>query len=296
MEFIELKASCVVRDGGNGPLLFAKIRDSDRAPAASMLERCFTAETTALQILEGLAVPTLASPGFRRRTQSMLRENGVIRAAGRRCGLLVESYEGEPFHNHQRSLTNQAAIRTLAMWLFCVEQFVAFRRHQLLYTDIKCSNVVSPDFGATRVLIVDFDRVVPMAGRVAWRYFGSTKGFDPPELRTAKRPSEASAVYQLGMLLFHWLTNDDNRALGESGRGLGKSVARLTSVGAPGIARLMTETLRGDPAARPRDFEAVLTRALSSRLPRAVSVHWATLRAPYRERLDGMGLRGPKNA
>jgi hypothetical protein len=295
LRYLELQAACVFDGPVAGQKVFMKLRASDTEQVAAKIRTCFTAERVALRVLEGLAVPRLVPmrladiPAF-----GAPGGAAFARLPRRGTGVILETYEGEPFHNHGR-LTPRGPIRHLVgVWLFCLEQFVAFRRHQLLYTDIKCRNIVSPRGGVPRVVIVDFDHVIPLVGRRRWDFFGLTQGFDPPEIRAGQPPTEASCVYQLGILMFHFLTGMDNRKLADPRHGLGKMCALLTAVGAGRIAAIVERCVRADPPKRYCDFEAVFAEVLSGDVPAPITRHWTNLRAPYATRLASMDLPAPE--
>ena len=254
------------------------------------IEKVFSTERTALGVLRGLAVPQV----FDMRLSEVPFMNGnhdlALGLSEGRAAFLIETYEGETFHEHRS--TKRMQPHTIAgVWLFCLEQFVAFRRHQLLYTDIKCHNVVISSGRPRRVVIVDFDRIVPLASGSGWQNFGATRDYEPPELRSGP-PSEASCVYQLALLLVHFLANGDNRTLRDENRGLPKVAAVLHRAGAAPLFKLVESSLRNNPRQRPRDYEAMLGAVKRMNIPSRSLRVWRELRAPYVSRLAEIGLEG----
>jgi serine/threonine protein kinase len=249
----------------DGRRAFLKLGRGDGVPGR------FAVERVALGALSGLAVPEV-----------------IAMSTGRGVGLdfIVEANAGDPLH---AVLHRRGPAWRLGVWLFCVEQLVAFRRHQLLYTDVKCANLVARA-APLRVVIVDFDHVVPLVGRRDWSKFGATRGYDPPELRGARGPREASCVYQLGMLLVHFLTGADNRWLSHARRGLPRLKQMLGRIGAGAIADVVVRCVDDDPARRPRDYEAVRRELAALPIPARSRTLWLQLRAEFSRRLDDVGL------
>ncbi len=262
--------------GGQQCKLFIKIRHTRSRGVGLRRER------VALRILRGLAVPRLVTGGL-----------PAARLAFDRCVLprhscLVQTYEGQPYHSHGGRRTSAAT--HLGVWLFVLEQFVAFHRHELLYTDIKCSNIVVSKAPEWRVTIVDFDRVLPLGRRTPWHSFGTTLGFEPPEFRTGKIASEASAVYQCALLLVHFLTGSDNRHLGAPHGHLRHAAETLKQVACPDFAELIMRSVRAQPSRRPQTYEALFERASRLRISAAARRTWRHLRSFSAGRLAKLGL------
>jgi len=287
---LDLRATCVLRVPGCRKDLFLKLKGSHNAAEYRKNRELAIVEETALEVLAGLAVP--------QRVELIPSQIPIIRdvqsraRSGSTASLtyVAETYEGESFHNHLQRLDPH---RALGVWLFCTEQFVAFRRHQLLYTDIKCTNIVATR-NPWKIVVVDFDHVVALVGRRRWGNFGFTRGFEPPELRTGSRPSEASAVYQLGMLLVHFLTKSGNHTLDHQRLGLPRVVRVLGRVQATSVAEVAIRCIAETPRDRFANFEEVY-RALSCvSLPTKTLQIWCSLRSRYAVALAAVGLRAPK--
>lgn len=242
-------------------------------------------------MFKGLAVPEavpikLADLPFLRKGQRLAWDLSLTDT-----GYIVESFEGAPFHDHVRPA---APAKMIGVWLFCLEQFVAFRRHQILYTDIKCSNIVATH-DPWRVVIVDFDRVVPLVGgRYHYGNLGVTAGFDPPEARTSnKRMTEAACVYQLGILLLHFLTRGVNVHLEDQKLGLPKLSQILRRQRIDPLIDLFRRSIAADPRRRPQSFEDVLQEVHRMRIPPQSLDTWAELRAPSATKLAAVELALP---
>ncbi len=186
----------------------------------------------------------------------------------------------------------------LGAWLFLTEHLVAFRRHQILYTDLKAANVLATR-RPLRVTQIDFNYAAAASpsGVYPSHCFGYTRGFQAPEHGSTPRLSEAALVYQLGMLLAHCRLGVDNASLRRPRRGLDRLLGDLERMGAPDLARLAHDCLAERPGARPRSYEEVLERAklaaAHGKPARALRV-WRALRDPYAARLADVGLEGPE--
>lgn len=277
---MEIRATHVVTIAETGERLFAK-RWCVRDPWASRRVRAlYQAERTALRMLAGLAVPAL-----RRLAPSLL-------APQWRRGyshVVTETYEGEKYHNHARPSFEGST--SVGVWLFCLEQFVAFRRRKILYTDVKCSNVVCKATEPLSIVLVDFDRIIPLVGRRQWERFGVTRGFEPPEYSLGRPVSEASCVYQCGMLLLHLMTNGHNGVRDKHIQRGGRLSAALRSAGAGALGPIVRQALRADPKRRPPNYEELWRRVSKVRLSDEVERVWVGLRTPYSVALAQLGLR-----
>ncbi len=263
---------------GNGQKAFVKVYDSCLTSRERQLRRLADRERVCLEVLKGLAVPELVEI-----SQEELR---------RHMGYCPSTYVAQSYVRGRR--LNRSGLRPaelLGAWLFLTEQLVAFRRHQILYTDIKSSNVLAAR-EPLRITQIDFAYAAAASARGVYvsRSFGYTAGFQAPEHGAIPRLTEASLVYQLGMLLGHSWLGLDNSRLRDRQTGLPALQATLRRMGAAGLAELVAECLAATAKDRPRSFEEVLDRIRGDETPRAAMRVWKALRAPYARRLAEVGL------
>lgn len=179
-------------------------------------------------------------------------------------------------------------------WLFVVEQLTAMRRHDILYSDLKCGNVL-----ATRrplsVTIVDFGYglAVEPSGVYRASAFGMTMSCQAPEQSSSARVTEQALVFQLGLLLPHIWFHASNTTLNDPRKGLPRLRRELRRHKAEDYWGLLSSCLAADPRKRPADYEAVLVRVQAltkaGSAPEAVKV-WRKLRAPYAAYLARGGM------
>ena len=192
---------------------------------------------------------------------------------------------------HKSGLTPR---ELLGVWLFLAEHLVAVRRHQILYTDCKSSNVLVRR-KPLKVTLIDFNYATAAKadGIYPSGFFGFTAGFQAPEHGLHSSLTEQSVVYQFGMLLANSLAGLSNSSLRNSAGGLSRLLTSLNKIGAPGIAELLGECLAASADERPESYEAVLKRikqAVPDGVPPKAVRIWRTLRAPYADRLGEVGL------
>jgi serine/threonine protein kinase len=180
----------------------------------------------------------------------------------------------------------------LGAWLFMVECLVAFRRHELVYTDVKCYNVLV-DRKSKTMSVIDFGSMVVLPQIHKFRTFAHTDGFQAPEQITGLRASEATLVYQtaatLGCALVGFKSTDPHRR----GHGVAALARSLSERGAPGLGALVRRSLDPDPAVRPKNYEDLLEAAVRSGIPPTARRFWRQLRRPSAEALEEVGLLGP---
>lgn len=259
----------------NGMRAFIKVNHSDSRARIRGIQESEQREKTCLEVLEGLAVPKLLTISPR----SLGFLNGIPKTSFFACSAYDEAKNLD-----SAGLT---PLELLGAWIFIAEQLTAFRRHQIVYHDIKCSNALVKK-NPLRIWLVDFEcaAIVERSGRTIIK--GFTPSFAAPETIQKKATTERSLVYELGMLLAHVLARTNNDSLRRWG--LGKALRETARLEASGIGRIMAECLAADPKRRPRNFEEVLRRVRATRIPDPALVLWHWLRAPYARRLAEVGL------
>ncbi|MBI4508144.1 MAG: serine/threonine protein kinase [Deltaproteobacteria bacterium] len=267
-------------DGRKG---FLKICGSER-PDFDTSFQSILRERVYLEHLQGLAVPELVSLSRRQVPAPFRADRSAVFIA------LVD-------HGRDFGHIGLSPQEMLAANLFVVEQLVAFRRCQVLYTDVKCANVVARR-RPLRVTIIDFGSALPRVGgraKIPWLHAGHTKGYEAPETGEGGVRSERALVYQLGMMMAHTLSNAriNNTTLRHERYGLPSVLRRLERLGAGSIADLLSSCVRHDPRERPRNYEDVLARIDRASLQRNVLRTWEALRKPFADRLTDLGLDWP---
>lgn len=277
-----LKLCCIVRLR-NGQRVFVKGSMSSLAANRKPLRAEAMHEKTCIEILKGLAVPSL-SPIPKRELAGYIR-------LPLSAGLAMSWVNGAPLEQ-----AGLSPVEIVGAWLHVLEQLTAFRRSGLLYTDVKCLNVMAR-CKPLSVTIVDFNHVVPVKGSAVYApyTFGLTARFAAPEQFTEGPQTERSLAYQIGMLLAHCLVGLNNARLRARVGSLVPLRKKLHKMGAGGLTKLVEDCLRSEPEMRPRDYEAVLERVrkLSPReLDPGIVQVWNKLREPFARTLSGLGLNG----
>ena len=277
---VYLKARLVI-PSGNGRRAFVKIYDSSLREKRVQTKRLAERERVCLRVLAGLAVPKLVD----------LPKKQLADALGfEPTSFVAQSFvPGKSLH--KAGLTRR---ELLGAWLFLAEQLVAVRRHQILYTDCKPSNVLVRR-KPLKVTLIDFNYATAANADAIYpaRHFGFTAGFQAPEHGLRATLTEQSVVYQFGMLLANSMAGLNNSSLSHPSQGLGRLLVSMEKLGAPGLAELLGECLAASADKRPESYEVVLERikrAVPNGVgPKAVRI-WKTLRAPYADRLREVGL------
>ncbi len=253
---------------------FVKLRASRHAGEIGGFRRQFDRENAYLRKLRGLAVPRAVpiSPrdlpiAFRELPAAyvateVLTDHGPLDAIGLDPDALV------------------------AGWLFVVEQLVAFRRRGILYSDIRCANVLASR-EPFEVRIVDLEGCSPLVppGRPLVNYSYTVL---PPELSRGQAFTERSVVFQAAQLLPHILLHRMKQDV------VGKTSPRWKRlVVSRGVGELVDTVARGaalEPRRRFGTLEALHRAARSMSLPDSIAGRLAQLRAPYRRALARLDL------
>lgn len=126
-KLLELQATYLCRSPQDRTRVFVKLRASDVPRLRDKIRTCYEAEATALAVLYGLAVPSPVRLERSELAVSFASETSRRRTAVN-SGYIAETYEGRALDGI--STPPLRAGTAVGVWLFCVEQFVAFRRHQ----------------------------------------------------------------------------------------------------------------------------------------------------------------------
>ena len=265
----------------DGRDVFIKAARSDQRWRQKVIRESWNRERTCLRVLKGLAIPRLVELAPRDCPSVLRMPNTFL--------LAIECAVG--FSNlDQAGLSNAQLV---AAWLFVIEQLVAFRRHEIVYSDVKCHNVLARK-RPFAVQIVDFDRAVVLDERQRQLpVFGFSAGFQAPESIRGGGTTERSIVFQAGLLLPHIILHSNNQDLLSPDRGLGRLGDVLREVGCESLLPLVKRCVATNPAQRPATYEQILSGIATAELDDAVVSLWRRLRAPYAERLRGIGLDGP---
>lgn len=261
---LNLKCTLRVRaaDAGN---LFVKLENK----SIGKLDR----EATCIEILKGLGVPAVVRLP-RRALPTVFQQDNIRHIAFADAGTVIDK-------------SGLSARQLLGAWMFIVEQLAAFRIHQIIYTDVKCANVVIKR-RPNRVTIIDFGNACYLVGGKAdLSRMGVTPGALPPDLIY----SEQSAVFQAGLLLPHILAKVDTRDLPGPSRNLTKFRRILRRAGAPEFENLIMRCLAANPARRPRNYIALHEEIRAIGGPPSAIEFYNDLRSSFAARLEDLGLR-----
>lgn len=255
---------------------FVKLRASRDRGEIARLRQQLERETAYLGKLRGLAVPRAVRLS-RRELPAAFRE---LPAAYVATEVLAEHGPLDAVGLPPDALA--------AGWLFVVEQLVAFRRREVLYSDVRCVNVLARR-APFAVRIVDLEGCSPLVppGRPLANYsYAPTPA--PPELARGRAFTERSVVFQAAQLLPHILLHRMQRA----GAGSASPLWRR-QLAARGAGRLVDAVVRGaalEPRHRFATLEALYRAVRAVPLPGPIAARLAELRAPYRRALARLEL------
>ncbi|MGH8189554.1 MAG: protein kinase domain-containing protein, partial [Steroidobacteraceae bacterium] len=146
------------------------------------------------------------------RLLARVRHPNVVSVLGADChddrfGLWMEFINGQTLEALLTAQGTMSAREATAIGVDLCHALAAVHRARLLHRDIKASNVmreeggriVLMDFGAGRRMPAPDDPVAPLAG---------TPLYLAPELLKGGKPSVASDIYGLGVLLYHLVTGE----------------------------------------------------------------------------------------
>jgi serine/threonine protein kinase len=261
----------------DGARVFVKASSSTQSGPIDGLKEIYEREKVCLKVLRGLAVPKLVSLPKKLLPTCCLTPG---------MAFIAQSWEGEKI-----DYAGLGPMQALAAWLFVVEQLAAFRRQRILYTDVKCANVLV-ETNPFRVIIIDFGAatyLAPNSSRL--KECGFTRGFVPPECRAGHAPTERSLVFPVGILLPHVLSGMTTFSINSSSAGLDHVERILRRIDAADVMEVVRACLADDPAHRPKNYEKLLTKVRSYQLPEKAKSLWHELRQPYRQRLAALGLK-----
>lgn len=271
-------AACWVRS--DGVRVFVKVTaTTDPARRRSLLFRA-RRERTCLRLLRGLAVPKTVRLG----------NDFVLRERIENAVVVGRTFVGETSIQHLELTVGEK----LGVWAFVIEQLAAFRKHGVIYTDVKCDNIVG-QASPLGVWFIDFEAA---SGRASsgnpFDNFGTTWGYEAPEVRRGETPRETSVVYSSALVLFQLLTRLVPPGLHLTPSAMAAAFRALRSAKADGILALLRACLSDDAELRPRNVEALLARLRKASLPDEATRTWATLRKPYTRRLAALGIEPPR--
>lgn len=266
----------------DGSRIFVKVtRASDPARQRSLVFRA-KRERTCLRLLRGLAVPQNVSLG-------RLGEELQLPAGLRRPVIVARTFVGEaPIQELSLSVHE-----SVGLWAFVVEQLAAFRAHGVIYTDIKCDNIVGQR-SPLRAWFVDFEAASGLAPKGSpFDNFGTTWGYEAPEVRRGETPREHSIVFSTGLVLFQLLTKLVPPGLHLRPPARKGALRALARAKAAELAPLLDACLSDDPGERPRNSDDLLARLRALALPEPSLLAWRTLRQPFAKRLRALGMEEP---
>lgn len=271
---------CALWRLSDGRRAFIKIAFSDLPDIGPLMRAGIERERTCLQVLRGLAVPTLLKLK-RSELPYPLRD-------GDSC-YIAESYAGDR-SLHALNLDRPALI---GAWLFVAEQLAAFRGRGILYSDFKCGNICGTR-RPFRVTVIDFGACGPLIpGKKYLAVHGYTPGMQSPEITRGERATERSLVYEFSCLLLHFVTGQNTAEGADPRLHLARGITELGDMEAPDLAGLLQACLSVDPKLRPKNYEELLKKLRAIRLPSSMTNTWNVLRAPYVDALRESGIVAP---
>ncbi len=261
----------------DGTKAFIKISTSNVRSTIGQFKTGYNREKVCLEVLQKLAVPKILKfnpielPHFKNQ---------------KNIHCLALSYVGK-HTSHELKLK---PFEMVGVWLFVAEQLAAFRRHQILYCDLKCGNIMGQR-KPLNISIIDFDGCLPLDPSQKYlENYKYTLGFCAPEVLREQKVTEQSLVYQEALLLFHFLTNGHDKNVDNVTFGLKKAVEILKRMDASDLAKLMTLCLSVNPKKRPKNYEEVLEKIKVCNIPTKILKVWTHLRKPYAKYLAEINL------
>ncbi|OGR10089.1 MAG: hypothetical protein A2341_21345 [Deltaproteobacteria bacterium RIFOXYB12_FULL_58_9] len=261
----------------DGQLAFVKIAASNSRNYVNDLRNKYNVEKTCLEVLKGLAVPKILD--FDPTQTPQFKEQKSIFC-------LAQSFAGK----HAAHGLNLTIDELVGVWIFLVEQMAAFRRHQILYTDLKCHNIMGRT-NPLQVTIVDFDYGSPLiSGQKHLERYGYTPGNQAPEIERGEKPTEQTLVFESGLLLFHFLTDQKQEMLKHPKYGLSHAVSIMKRLRVDDLIPLLVSCLEEQPHKRPLHYEEILEVIKATKLPPQIRKTWEQLKSPYIDRLAEVSL------
>jgi len=237
-------------------------------------------EKVALYVLKGLAVPKLVRIPRK-----------VVAKLVKSKNFSYTAMENVPWAGCFARIFS--ATQSLGLWAFTLEQLCAFRRRQVLYTDMKHDHIrLSKNLDSA--LIIDYNDcvMVEQSGLYPHTIMGVTPELAAPEFYFSTILSERVIVYEMGMLLGAFL-NKYFHNFHQEPRAFKKMEAKLSSVDAQDFYFLLRKCISQNPLERPKDLEVLFSQFQQLELPSAAIHLWKKLRAPYLKPLAELGFKDP---
>ena len=244
------------------------------------MKKRFLREQIALDVLQGLAVPKRIKIS-RSEVAKLVKQKTFSFTAVERI-----SYPD----CYRRALSTAEA---LGLWAFTLEQLCAFRRRQVLYTEMKDDHVMlAADHSAA--VIIDFNDCVMVepSGQYPFEFLGVTPALAAPEFYFSKTLAESVVVYQAGMLLGS-LINGYFRNVQLGAKEFDHIKRDLFRHKAQDIFDLFKKCVAKNPLERPQSFETLFSKLARCQLPAQSLKMWAELRNPYGQALTDLGFKEP---
>jgi serine/threonine protein kinase len=184
--------------------------------------------------------------------------------------------------------------QALGLWAFVLEQICAFRRKDILYTDLKSTHLLVSD-DLTEARIIDFGNCIKVEsqGQYPIGTLGHSPLFGAPEFYFSVIHTERVLLYQAGMLLasflFKKLTNPKLQP-----ETLKKIKGRLLKNCLLEVNDILEKCLSKRPTDRPQNIETLFAKLQRINLPPDSYRLWVRLRAPYRKELSKLNFSDPE--
>lgn len=264
----------------NNNQLFCKLNFDNSKEIDSINFRMLKREETCLQILNGFAITPLRKVNK--------KELSKLLGLNAKNALLTDYFEGTDLRS-----ANLSVEQKIGLWLFVTEQYAAFRYHQIVYNDIKYSNVLYSEKNM-EARIVDFGGAMFLGdGKFRAARLAHTPDFQAPEQATSLIVTEATIIYQLGIFLANLLCNLSNRYL-NSEKNLKELRLIFEECGAASLFPFILKCTDENPRKRPKNFHTAYNSlrrlAIAGNFPESVLNFYKVLRAPYSRKLDDLDL------
>lgn len=267
----------------SGKKFFVKVAESNVQKSKSQTRKIIEGEKIILKYLEGLAVPKLVDPSEFQQLQGLNSYNASV--------LIEEQIVGKHFGSAKLNI-----YEAIGSWLFVLEQFVAFRKHGILYTDIKSSNILCKK-KPLKIIIVDLGGAIPHLKNNKYKSTSIpyTPGYQAPELLENQYVKESAIVYQVGMLLGSVVNDLSNLTYFSNGvSGCSAFRESLEKIDLQeSTVDLILSAVDTDPKVRPQTILSLYRQLKKTELLSYKKIYtvWSRLRTPYVSRLKDLGLQ-----
>jgi hypothetical protein len=276
---MERKAMFVSKISRKDSKVVLKVHFGNDPVKKNMLYR----EKVALEVLKGLAVPKRVFVSHDE-VRKLVKEKQFSHIA-------MEWVSGKGCFGRKFSSS-----LSVALWAFTIEQLCAFRRRNILYTDLKHNHLrVSDDVNSA--YLIDFDGcvLVEPSGIYPTYALSNTPELSPPEFNFVNTLTERYVVYQIGMLLGSFLLQYfHNNHINTTNFKRIKKKLKKSHMGE--VFDLFASCIAKSPSQRPKNLEALFGRLEKIHLSEKSYLYWNKLREPFEKDLNQLGFHDISNS